>query len=177
MAIPYVATTIAGHVSACAAATTNSAKGKTLEDFCKYVFEQVPDVRFLARNILDDRKAHELDLAFRNGSLALVAPFGSPLILECKNHKSPVGSQHIGWFSTKLKSRGASAGILVSLSGITGIGKAGSGEQQILDSLGTDGVRIVVLTVADLQTLTTTDDLVDRLLDKYEALVLHRRVR
>jgi hypothetical protein len=172
----YSPTTLSAHLAACSSAKTRSAKGKALEELCRYVFEQIPDVIFLDKNILDDRKAHELDLAFMNRCVDLWPSLGSPLILECKNHARPIGSAHIAWFATKLRSRASTAGVLVSLSGVTGVGDAKSGVQQVVDSLGADGVRILILNEADIKSLTSTDDLIKLLLDKFHKLVLNRRV-
>jgi hypothetical protein len=161
----------------CDNAAGNKARGDALEALCRYLFEAIPDVDYLAKNILDVRKAHELDLAFLAAARRLlVAGFESPLFLECKNFQKRVGTAHVAWFATKLQSRGARAGVLVSLSGITGQGTNNSSVQQILDSMTAHSVRIVVLTRSDISSLVSTDDLENLLQSKMLRLITAREV-
>ena len=159
-------------------APTADEKGDKLEDLTRYLFEKVPGVSFEDKNILDGVRAHEIDLAFWNPPQESQLSFlDAILIIECKNHGTPVTSAQVGWFVRKLQDRGALTAVLVSLSGITG---AADGQDnaysEVLGALVRDGIKILVLSRAEILGLTRTNDLVRLLKRKHIELSLRRTV-
>jgi hypothetical protein len=160
-------------------ATTSDARGTALEDLSRYLFETVAGVKCVDKNILDGRRAHELDLAFWvDQTRSLLHFLEAVLIVECKATGSPVGSPEVGWFVHKLQVRGARYGILVALSGITGQADGvSSAHSEILDALTKNGIRILLLTRKDIVKFTSTKALSECLKGQLLALTLQRVVR
>jgi hypothetical protein len=159
-------------------APTSDEKGEKLEELTRYLFEKIPGVSFHGKNILDENRAHELDVVFWNatnqseiGFLDLV------LIVECKNTGSPVSSSSVGWFVRKLQDRGVNSAILVALNGITGVADGSSNAySEVLSALVRDKIKILVVTREEMLAFTHTDDLVELLKKKMMALTLYKTV-
>ncbi len=162
----------------CDNATTSDEAGAALEDLIVYIFEKVPGVELYDRNILDEPRAHELDLAFWHVQARSPVGFLDPIVIvECKNTGAPVGSHQVGWFVRKLQDRGANVGILVALSGITGAQQRNkSAHHEVLTALTRDKIRILLITRPELVDLATTDDLAALLREKYLTLTLRLTV-
>jgi hypothetical protein len=157
-------------------AATADAKGAALEELSKYLFEKMPGVKCVGHNVLDAPRAHELDLAFWNDQRRSVLHFlDAVLIVECKATEARVGSADVGWFVRKLQDRGARAGILIALNGITGDGE-NSAHSEILTAQMRDGIKILLLTRAEIVALTNTDALSEQLSRKLLRLTLDRIV-
>jgi hypothetical protein len=104
-----------------ASAQTTKEKGDMLEDLICYLFERIPGIAVSKRNKRNVFDTEEIDVAFFNDRVPGGLPFLPWIILvECKNWSSPVGSDHVSWFYTKICSRGAEFGILFATNGITG---------------------------------------------------------
>ena len=161
-----------------AAGANADAKGTALEDLSKYLFETVPGVQCIGRNILDGPRAHELDLAFWVSE----TPFGlgfleAVLIVECKAAGAAVGSAQVAWYAQKLRTRASRHGILVALNGITGAADGvSSAHSEVIGSL-RDGVRILLLNRDEIVGLDHTDDLVALMKSKLLRLTLERVVQ
>ena len=99
------------------------------------------------------------------------------IITECKNTASRLGSNDVRWFIDKLVDRGFSAGILISLSGITGVADGRSNaHSEVLHAITRDGVSILLLDRTEILSLSTTIDLVDLLSEKILKLTIERTV-
>jgi hypothetical protein len=160
-------------------APSSDAKGDLFEDLVEYVFTKVKGVSVLARNILDGPRAHEIDLALLiETGLPGLSFLNGIILIECKHTASPLGSDGVSRFATKLRARGLPFGILVSQAGITGAADGVSAAHcEILGALAKDGTRILLLDREELQSLTTTQELLDRLKEKYVGLVVYRKVQ
>jgi hypothetical protein len=175
----YLSSKIDALLAAVDGAATADAKGDALEDLSRYLFEGVEGVTCIGKNILDGRRAHELDLAFWiDQPRSLLHFLEAILIVECKATGNAVGSSEVSWFVRKLQVRGARFGVLVALSGITGK-KDGvsSAYSEILDALVKDGIKILLLTRSDISQLTDTGDLSGLLRRQLLDLTLRRVVR
>lgn len=159
-------------------ADTADAKGDYLESLVEYVFTKVTGVSLYARNILDGPRAHEINLALYNEATRSQLTFLDPVVfVECKHTGSPTSSRDVGWFVRKLQDRGATAGVLVTLSGITGAADGVSNaHSEVLSALVRDRIKILVLNREELLSLTTTGDLLGLLKEKYLQLVLYKTV-
>ena len=157
-------------------AATSAAKGAKLEQLIRYIFDKVPGVTFYQKNILDQNRAHELDLAFWNLQNQSDICFLDPVIIvECKNTAAPLGSNGVGWFVRKLQDRGVKYGILVSLSGITGLADGQhNAHSEVLSALTRDGIKVLLIDRAEILSLEDTDQLVELLKKKILKLVLHK---
>ena len=153
-------------------------KGDKLEQLIRYVFDKVPGVSFHEKNILDQNRAHELDLAFWNLQSQSSICFLDPVIIvECKNTGRPLSSNGVGWFVRKLQDRGVRYGVLVSLSGITGQADGlNNAHSEVLSALTRDGIKILLIDRQELLSLSNTDDLVELLKTKILRLTLHKAI-
>ncbi len=159
--------------------TTNTAvKGAKLEELVRYLFDKVPKVSFYAANALDGVRAHELDVIFtndvRNSPLYFL---DFTIITECKNTANRTSSAQVGWFVRKLQDRGVTTGILISLSGITGVvDGASNAHSEILNALVRDGIRILVIKRDDILALKTSHNLVALIQRKILRLTIERTI-
>ena len=159
-------------------AATADEKGDKLEQLIRYVFDKVPGVTFYQKNILDQNRAHELDLAFWNLQNQSAICFLDPVIIvECKNTGKPLGGNGVGWFVRKLQDRGITYGILVSLSGITGqADERSNAHSEVLSALTRDGIKILLIDRQELLSLNDTEDLVELLKTKILRLTLYKAI-
>jgi hypothetical protein len=158
------------------AAATADEKGDKLEELVCYLFGVIPGVEFIAKNILDGNRAHELDVVFWNDQRISELHFLDAIIItECKHTQHPVGSIDVGWFVRKLQDRGAACGILISLNGITGERDGVSNaHSEVLSAMIRDRIKILVITREDILNLSTTEQLVSLLREKILGLTLDK---
>lgn len=147
--------------SAADTAATNHAKGRAFEELVAWLFEQIPGVVVTARDTLSTAGDQEIDIAFWNDQLSEGLRQFDPIILvECKNWNSAVSAREVDWFHTKLRDRGRPLGILVAACGITGDPGDLSRAHRVVASALKESRELVVITRAELQGLTHTDELV-----------------
>lgn len=159
-------------------APSSDVKGDKLEELVKYLFDKIPGVNFHKKNVLDGVRAHELDVVFKNDKRVSDLYFlDFVIITECKNTANRLGSNGVRWFISKLQDRGLSNGILISLSGITGVADGVSNaHSEVINAVTRDKISVLVLTRPDIENLTTTNELVDLLQDKILSLTIERTV-
>ncbi len=154
-------------------------KGRFFEDLALYLFDKFAGIRLAARNVLDESGSQEIDLAFWNNRV--VGPFDilDPIIIcECKNEAIPLSSAKVREFVHKLRTRGAKSGILISSSGIAGQTNGYNyANSVIMDALTTDGIKVITIDRQDILSLTSTDDLLNNILEKYLQLTIRRTVQ
>lgn len=157
-------------------AVNTAIKGAKLEELVQYMFNKIPGVTFYARNTLDGLRAHELDVVFTNdGTRSKLTFLDFTLITECKNQASRLSGHDTRWFISKLLDRGLSSGILISLSGITGISDGVScAHSEVLNALTRDKIKVLLLDRSEIMSLTTTDELVNILQTKLLKLTILR---
>ncbi len=159
-------------------APTTDEKGDILEQLTVYLFDKVPGVRFYKKNVLDGVRAHELDVVFKNDKRVSDLYFlDFVVITECKNTANRLGSAGVRWFIDKLRDCGVSTGILISLSGITGVADGVSNaHSELINAVIRDKVSVLLLSREEIEVLTNTDELVNLLQDKILALTIERTV-
>ena len=159
-------------------APTADKKGEKLEDLARYLLEKIPGVEFYDRNVLDGQRAHEIDIVFWNHpTRSRISFLDTVLIVEFKNHGTPVSSAQVGWFVRKLQDRGAKSAILISLSGITGsFNEESNAHSEVLNALVRDGIKILILSRSEILRLLNTNDLYDLLKKKLLKLTLNRTI-
>jgi hypothetical protein len=143
------------------AATTKSDKGKHLEDLTCYLFELVPGISMSARDKKNTYETEEIDVALWNEQHAKGFKTLSFLILvECKNWSAPVGSLEVSWFLTKIKHRALDFGILIAANGISGSDEDKKQAHDVVSKSLAEGIRMILLTRAEIESLTDSDELV-----------------
>jgi hypothetical protein len=157
----YSRNTIKKHFDRADAAATTSEKGKALEDLVCYLFEQIPGMSITQRNVMNVFDTEEIDVAFFNEQRPAGLKFLTNFILvECKNWSGPVGSIEVAWFLTKIEHRALDFGILVAANGITGSADDSKQAHDIASKALAKGIRLVVITRAEVLALRTSKDLV-----------------
>jgi hypothetical protein len=78
------------------------------------------------------------------------------ILIESKNWSSPVSSNEVSWFNTKLRNRGLDFGILISPHGITGDANDLTAAHQVVASALMEKRRLIVLTTGELIALQDT---------------------
>jgi hypothetical protein len=153
-------------------------KGDKLEELVRYLFEKIPGVQFLSKDVLDGHRAHELDVLFWNDIRYSDLHFLDTIIItECKNTENRLGSNEVGWFVRKLQDRAANNAVLISLMGITGISDGQSNaHSEILSALMRDGIKILLISRDEIQSFKNTNNLVSLLKNKILKLTLERTV-
>jgi hypothetical protein len=157
-------------------ADTPDEKGRIFEDLAVYLMEKFQGVRVADRNILDNTGSQELDVVFWNNRTKSPFDFLDPILIsECKNEGNPLSSAKCREFASKLRSRGASTGLLISSSGIAGqLNGYRHANSVIMDALTADKIKIIVLDRPDILLLGNTNDLIGLITDKYLNLTLRR---
>jgi restriction endonuclease len=158
-------------------ATLMTAKGAILEDLVAYLFGRIPGVSVTERNRMTVFDTEEIDVTFWNDHHAQglsSEEFPAIILVECKNWSQPVSSMEVAWFITKVWGRGQNFGILIAANGVTGNNHELSQSHQLLARALSNGIRILVITRAEIETITHSDDLVRLLKTKLVRLVLRQ---
>jgi len=157
-------------------ALTDDAKGRIFEDLVIYLFSRFNGIRLAGRNILDAAGSQEIDVALWNNRQRTPLDFLDPIVLiECKNEDRPLSSAKCREFVHKLRTRGATSGILISKNGITGhLNGYRYANAVIMDGLSIDRIKILVLDGDEILALNTTDELSEILSNKFLQLTLRR---
>lgn len=151
----------AARLAACQSEANANEKGRLFEDAVSFVLEKLPGVRLQTRDRNSAVGSEEIDLAFWNERQSRSVDFLPNIILvEVKNWSAPVGAPEVTVFEQKVKRRGIDFGILVAAKGISGELSVGNAAHDIIRGALSEGRRIVVLTIADLEPLRTSDDLI-----------------
>jgi Restriction endonuclease len=160
----YEKAVIQGHLVAADGAATNDAKGKALEDLACYLFGQIPGVSITERNPLNAFATEEIDVALWNEQdPAGLKSFNAVILVECKFWSKPVGSEQVGWFLKKIENRGLDFGILLAMRGVTGDAQdRGQAHYEVAMVL-PKKIRLIVITRAEIEALSTTEELVTQI--------------
>lgn len=137
-------------------------KGRALEDFISYLFPLVPGVEIAERNVLNAFDTEEVDVALWNARHPRGFYFlPNVLLVECKNWSNPCGSQEVAYFVSRLQHRGCDHGILFAANGVTGVPADLTNAHFEIATALSEGIRVIVLTPADIRGLVDTRHLVD----------------
>jgi len=142
-------------------ANTKLEKGQALENLICYVFEKVPGITVTIRNKINTFNTEEIDVAFWNEKHSGGFYFLPHIIIaECKNWSKPVGSPEVSYFIQKLQNRGLDYGIVIAAKGITGSSSELTCAHHEVTMALSRGLHIIILTLEEIQGLSTTEDLV-----------------
>jgi hypothetical protein len=160
-----------------AAAKTNNEKGAAFEELSAYLFSSLEGVEVTHRDAR--MSAEEIDLVLWNAQIEpVLKPWDDVILVECKKWSEPVGASVLDNFVAKLGRRSCTTGIFVAANGVTGGFVNGDGDEvgaaQIMRSSLQNGIRIVVLTLEDLQRIASVDDIRNLIKTRYCGLYVHR---
>jgi Restriction endonuclease len=159
------------------AAKTMPAKGKAFEDLACYIFCKIPGITCTKRNTLNPFVSEEIDVGFWNErELSRLGFLPYVILVECKNWSNPVGCPEVDWFISKLRRRSLDFGLLMAANGITGDKTDIQAAQEIVRSALNDGIRIAVITRAEIERLQTSENLVTLVKEKLCELAVHGTV-
>jgi len=148
-------------------AETTTEKGRALEDMTCYLFDKVPGITITKRNELNVFQSEEIDVAFWNKAQPNGFYFLPNIILvECKNWSSPLGSEEVSWFDSKLRRRAQPFGILIATNGITGDPNELTSAHDIISTALTENRQLVVITKEEVLGLNDTEELVELIQEK-----------
>jgi Restriction endonuclease len=147
---------------------TAVAKGKAFEDFACYLLSGIPGIKITARNEMNTFATEEIDVACKNdndpaGLGGLVDFF----LVECKGWKDAVNSEQVSRFLTKIRHRGVRFGILIAANGITGEPEHLYRANFLVGvEMATFGIKMVIVTRAEIENLTSGEDLAALIIQK-----------
>jgi hypothetical protein len=173
----YSTPTLTGHFHICDNGGTLQIKGKAFEDLACYLFETIPGVSIALRNQMNAYNNEEIDVAIWNDKSRYGLNFlPNVVLIECKNWTNPVSSIEVNWFCQKLASRGLDFGILIANNGITGnVHDLTAAHNTIAFHLAQKR-RVIVITRAEINALTNTNQLVHLIKEKICLLSVAGRI-
>jgi len=140
-------------LTAVAQAQTTPEKGDTFENLVAYLIAQIEGLEIVSRDARG--KADEVDLVIYNDhtNIHFFGPWDWTILVECKNWQEPVGAQEIDSLLAKLRARGLKHAFLIVRKGISG-DEYHDAVLKIL-TIRSEGFRILVFSLADLQAVTS----------------------
>ncbi|MBJ2215134.1 MULTISPECIES: restriction endonuclease [Pseudomonas] len=158
-------------------ATTNQEKGLSFELLSIYMFEHLDGVDVTEHDIR--MPSEEIDIVLWNAQTEeILRPWDSIILVECKNWSATVGAPVLDNFINKVRRRALTTGIFVAANGVTGGFVRGDGTDPgavgILTSALQDGIRVIVITMNDIRTITSLDDIRALIKKRYCGLYVHR---
>lgn len=132
-----------------------------------YLFESIPGC-FTERDAISFFDTEQVDIGVGNDRLANGPSVLPPVILvECKDWAKPVDSKTVGYFINILTNRSVEAGILIAANGITGDPNELTNAHALGVSAMARGIKILIVTTAEITDLTCTADLTNLLKRRY----------
>lgn len=164
------------HLQNVQAAGTNQQKGDTFEELCQYVFSKLDGVIVEGRDV--DLPSEELDIVLWNPQIEIcLKPFDYNILLECKNWTKPADSKALDSFIGKIRRRNLKTGIFIAANGVTGDfenANNGEGAIAIIKSALQEGIRVIILTLADLQAIADLDQFRTLIRRRYSGLFVYK---
>ncbi len=87
-------------------------------------------------------------------------PLNFLILVGCKNWHKPVGSMEVNWFISKIRDRALNFGILIAANGITGSSDDRKHAHDVASKALKDGIRLVLITRAEIELLRNSAQLV-----------------
>jgi len=170
-------TQLAALIDAVDAAATANDKGATFETLARYLFEHLDGVEVTGQDI--SMPSEEIDLVLWNAQREdVLRPWEAVILVECKNWSAAVGAPALDNFIAKMRRRSLKTGIFIAANGVTGGFLEGDAHEigaiGIINSALQEGIRVVVLTMADIRALTSADDVRQLLKRRYCGLYVKK---
>src|SRR4051794_7727437 len=120
-----------------------------------------PGVEIAERNRLNSFRTEEIDVAlWNNQELDGFHFLPYVFLVECKNWSQAVGTEEVTYLIRKCQSRGCDHGLLVAMNGIPGDPSKLTGAHFQIATALSQGTRIIVLTVEEIENLYATEELI-----------------
>ena len=146
---------------------STKARGDALEDLISYLLSELPGIKVL-RNARDPFQSQEIDITVANAKLSTwMRLFPSVILIECKNWDDRVGVSAVTDFIFKLVAKYVEVGIIVAANGITGDREDLTAAYQRIAIAQSKGHRVLVISVADLKNIKTTEDFEELLVESF----------
>jgi hypothetical protein len=156
-------------------AATDDAKGDAFEELFCYLFAKIPGITHIERNALSIFSSEEIDaVAWNEQDPRGLKSLNTPIPIECKSSMHPISSKEIDWFISKIRRRRLDFGILVAAKGISGDADKRTGAHDVVSGAIQEGIRVIVLTRAELEALISSEELVQLIKVKICKLVIKR---
>lgn len=155
---------------------TADRKGDGLECLVAELFEKVEGVQIVGRNVFNQSRSMEIDIALKIDTRISELYFLEHLVIvECKCTQQPTDSRDVSWFANKIRSAGLRIGILFAMGGISGSDRRYAYEQ-ITMARQSFGVSILVVNKEELLSLENSAQLAEMLEKKLTALRISDQV-
>lgn len=161
-------------ILAAADAGNTAQKGEALENVTSSTFCLLPGVGIIHTNAVGADNSCEIDILLYNQR----SPYGLPflpdnIVIECKNWAKPVDAATLRAFTSKLRQFRLDFGIVVASSGITGdVADVTAGQAHLRHEFDREGLKVLVLTRAELEALTSSEELALMLRRKYGSFIM-----
>jgi hypothetical protein len=136
-------------------ATTNDAKGKSLEALARHLLTSVPSLKSKYANL--HTRSSEIDIVVEydssEGRLPLFEDLGRYCFVECKNWSEPVGAKHIRDFIGKLEKCRVKLGIVFAKNGVTGTNSGLDALREISSAYDRNGSVVLIFSLGDLRSI------------------------
>jgi hypothetical protein len=136
------------------------ARGKAFETFADYIFTSLGCPT--RHNITSPMHSEQIDLAAVH--MGALNPLPTFFLVECKYWDKKVGSSAVGYFLNTCRSRKARLSIIMAKNGLTGNAKEATAAHSLAYGASSEGVYLIVLTLADLQSVKNNQELIDLLI-------------
>jgi hypothetical protein len=157
-----------GGLAAPAASTVQL--GDRMQDLAAYLLDTMPGVKVTRQKSTNFGRSEETDIWLQHQMHLSALPFSDFLVpVECKNEATAISAGDITRFAAKIADSSGTDGLFIARAKLAGGEPYENAHLAIHDEL-VKGRRIVVLVSADLATLTTTQDLVDVIVDRFTEL-------
>lgn len=154
------------------AATTNDAKGRSLEALARYLFASVPSLTCKYANL--HTRSSEIDIIVEyspsQGRLPVFEELGRYCFVECKNWSQPVGAKHIRDFIGKLEKCRVKLGIVFAKNGVTGTNSGLDALREISSSYDRNGPVVLIFPLEDLRSISDGERFSQALDIRYDRL-------
>ena len=139
---------------------SSAGRGKALEEAVADLWGAIPGLAVTEMNALNAAGSEEIDVVFFNDQERDGLWFVDEiLIVECKNWSGRVSADQVNSFKTKLQRRQRRIGVLVAANGLTGAYNPPSAAYDSVQAALREGVEILVVTRAEMESVTDTDEL------------------
>jgi hypothetical protein len=170
----YDTAAIAAALAGLTAPASNTLQiGDRMQDLAVYLLDEMPGVTVKKQKSKNFGESEEIDIWFEHQAHLSGLPFSDFSVpVECKNEKKSIGSEDISRLGTKISNSAGTDGLFIGRKKLSGHAADKNGHLAVHDEL-VQGRRIVVISGADIAKLTTTQDLVDLMVDRFTELRMY----
>jgi hypothetical protein len=164
-------------IRAAKTALTPNDKGDAFESLCRYLLEALDGVEVKFTNVVTDLE--EIDIILWNARLEeVLKPWDFAILVECKNWSKPADKNQLESFIGKMRRRDSKTGMFIAANGVTGSFLRGEGNETgavgLIVSALQEGIRVVVITLSEIESIRSVNDLREMIKMKYCGVIAHR---